>query len=546
MSSRASGEAAAKSTLRSNKNSPAAKRSAKSTLRSNKNSPAEKRSPAAAAGGLRFEDIHTDGVAKFVGFIGVQRPMAEALISHTIRVAGLGDGSHRRTNSDENNKKIVRGGQSLIDLVQPNRSWMNSKSQHSNSSSSLFDDEADKIIAKLKESQPPPEFETQSVNQQRKDLRMVYHAVAAVLEFQDYLSTKTTTKAIDIISAEDSTDTAVPVLIARSYFRECVLPRLRSRFFSEAMDEYTPGYTTKDIFPLPQYIDLTTVRHTKTRYVRMSFLLAFWFLFFASGLLYLVAYRQSGIAWVHYDSNFTLRMDGCRLMIRENPRPVFESITYTGVAWLFPLPDRCKGTSPCYFVWYGASRWDGSWIKYDESENTMEISRPTHSKVGCAATMTYDQTDPIIAGLRVIATGGSRSLDFPNHLRGNDIVKIQARTFAQRAISHYELKIDRFEAKISNGNIRIANLHSNRVDIGVEAGEVHLMGFTPSVAKNSTSATAAAAPRHNIQVGQSLGTVAGVGRYAAASNQYCPASRAWQCVELTGTATRPRWICRLL
>ncbi len=107
----------------------------------------------------------------------------------------------------------------------------------------------------------------------KRDLTVIRASLGSILNLETYLRTQSTADSIAMLDG-DPLDTPVPVLIARRYLRERVFygeGRVEPRFF-----KHIESYGGNDIFPLPQYLDLTTSRHVKTRYFRILIMLALW------------------------------------------------------------------------------------------------------------------------------------------------------------------------------------------------------------------------------------------------------------------------------
>jgi hypothetical protein len=280
--------------------------------------------------------------------------------------------------------------------------------------------------------------------------------------------------------------------------------------------EPVENYTEADIFPLPQYLDLTTQRHVKTRYFRLSVLFTMDFAFVLLLMVYFAYYRVTGVFWIHLNEPLTINTEGCKFIFTSDRR---ETVGYwAGLAAWMPenyYPARCKENpaNPCFLIHYEHSICPSSSV-------TMKGGTITAKDRGictteCKLYITYDhKIDPPYAGMTIVSTGATT------------IDKIQDGVLSRNELSPWLLEMDYFHVNGTEVDISIRNIKTSSLRVYVRRGRLVLLGADLNwrghhrVLPGYTS-------QNEISLGTTdLGRVSGVGKFEPS-----PTSKNSSCVE---------------
>ena len=268
------------------------------------------------------------------------------------------------------------------------------------------------------------------------------------------------------------------------------------------------SYSSKDIFPLPQYLDLTTQRHVKTRYLRLCILLLGWGIFFSAMLLYFVEYRVNGILWIHFDQDTRINAEGCTIYLSTRDRSAVNS--WGGVAALTnPYPSRCTEERPCFQLWYEHSRFDASSVTYDTDTNTCIAKESRDTLTPCKLYIMLDhQIDPPFKSMTISSTGDTV------------INKLDENINSAGALSNWKLQVGSLYINGTTLDVSLRNIKTALIRVFIQRGVVNLLGLDLTLVGNQLQNRR----KSRISVGtEDLGAILGVGKfdYSKRKNDSC-------------------------
>jgi hypothetical protein len=303
--------------------------------------------------------------------------------------------------------------------------------------------------------------------------------------------------------------------ILREFFNEaetsvqgCAIEKEDQLSLEDRFLDNIESYSSKDIFPLPQYLDLTTQRHVKTRYLRLCILLLGWGIFFSTIFLYFVEYRVNGIWWIHFDQDIRINAEGCTIYLSTRNRSAVNS--WGGVAALAnPYPARCTEERPCFQLWYEHSRFDASTVTYDTDTKTCVAKESRNTLTPCKLYIMLDhQIDPLFKSLTISSTGGTV------------IKKLDENINSMGALSNWQLQVGSLYINGTTLDVSLRNIRTGLIRVFVQRGMIHLLGLDLDLIGSQLQNRG----KSRISVGtEDLGAVLGTGKfdYSRRNNDSC-------------------------
>ena len=292
-------------------------------------------------------------------------------------------------------------------------------------------------------------------------------------------------------------------------------------------------YTKEDIFPLPQYLDLTTHRHLQTRYTRLCILVSIWLFMFLLGYLHIQFSTELYRYKVPYDQALHIKTEGCSINFAEETQDALTLELEENFWYWYNMVnprsenndnenglyiDRCSKntTLPCFKILVnhgsnllnsysrrstGKGKSANAYAKYDRSNGILTAFSPKQMNFPCQIRFMINTKDliPAFKGLTIVSTGDTK------------ITKKTFTAISKRQVNEFLLKTDFLHINGSTMDINLRNIQTSSLRVFVERGQVQILGS--NLGWTGFYDQRAKPLEHVVRIGKPLGKIADVGQW---------------------------------